>query len=155
MKDKKFTLGEYATNHPSGTIGRMLLKVEDLMLKGKDIPFCSSNDKLIEVISTLSEKRCGCLLIVDDLGVLEGVFTDGDLRRAIEKNKNFLNEKIKIFMTKNPKWISKDKLVVDAMKEMEKDPKKLVTILPVLKKNRKIIGIIRMHDILSAGLKKK
>lgn len=151
MRDKNFTLDEYAVNHPSGSIGKMLLKVEDLMLKGGDLPICFEDDKLIDVIPKLSEKKCGALLAVEK-NVLKGVFTDGDLRRAIEKDQDFLNKKIKVFMSKNPKIITKDKLAIDAMREMEKDPKKLVTILPVLE-DKKVIGLIRMHDILGAGLK--
>ena len=84
---------------------------------------------------------------------LKGIFTDGDLRRAIEKDKkNFLYQKMKDLMINNPRSIGKEALVMEAIKEMEKDPKKLINVLPVVE-NKKIIGIIRMHDIIQEGLK--
>jgi arabinose-5-phosphate isomerase len=149
MRRKNFTLDEYADNHPGGAIGRALtLKVKEIMLKGKDIPFCKKEDELIDVISILTEKRCGALIVVDEKKALLGIFTDGDLRRAIERDrKNFLYKKMEELMTKNPKWIDQEVLAAEAMKEMEKDPKKLVTVLPVLS-DKQVVGVIRLHDIL-------
>ena len=154
MRNKHFTLDDYAINHPSGSIGKkIVLKVKDVMLKEDELPLCSSQDLLVDVLSTLSEKRCGCLVAVDEKGRLAGVFTDGDLRRAIERDKKgFLYTKIEDLMTKNPKWIRKDILAFDAMQEMEKDPKKLVMMLPVVEDGGKVIGIIRMHDIVQQGI---
>lgn len=155
MRRKNFSIDEFAANHPGGSIGKLItLKVKDLMLKGADVPFCKKEDLLIDVLSVLSEKRCGCLIIVDENSHLLGVFTDGDLRRAIESDKeNFLYRKMETFMSKTPKWIFEDALAAKAMEEMETD-KKLVTILPVLGKNKKVVGIIRMHDIVQEGLRK-
>jgi arabinose-5-phosphate isomerase len=122
------------------------------MLKDKNIPHCFESDLLIDVIEILSSKRCGCLIAVDEKFYLKGIFTDGDLRRAIEGDrKRFLYKKIKELMTISPKTISKDALAWDAMKEMERDGK-LVTVLPVLE-GKKVIGIIRMHDVIQEGLK--
>ena len=153
MRANHFTLDDYAINHPYGSIGKkIVLKVKDVMLKEEEVPFCSSKDLLIDVLSTLTEKRCGCLIIVDEEQHLVGIFTDGDLRRAIERDKkNFLYTEMKKLMTKNPKWIHEDVLAFEAMQEMEKK-QKLVTILPVIDKSEKVIGIIRMHDILQQGI---
>ena len=155
MQKKDFSLDEYALNHPSGSIGKkIILKVEDLMLKGSDLPLCSENDLLVDVLALLSSKRCGALLAVDQTGRLKGIFTDGDLRRAIEKDKKtFLEKKLKELMTENFKWISSSELAVKALEKMEEEPKRLVTILPVLDQHKKVQGLIRMHDILQAGLK--
>jgi arabinose-5-phosphate isomerase len=152
MKNKNFSLDDYAVNHPYGSIGKKItLKVEQLMLKGKNIPLCFEKDLLVDVIDVLSSKRCGCLIVVDEKFCLKGIFTDGDLRRAIEGNrKTFLYKKIKDLMTVNPKTVLKDALAWDAMKEMERNGK-LVTVLPVLE-GKKVIGIIRMHDIIQEGL---
>ena len=157
MRMKNFSIDEFAANHPGGSIGKLItLKVKDLMLKGDDIPFCKKEDKLVDVISVLSEKRCGCLIVADEHYNLFGIFTDGDLRRAIEADKdNFLHIRMEVLMCKTPKWIDEDALAALAMQEMEKDKKKLITILPVLEKSRKVVGIIRMHDILQEGLKNR
>ena len=156
MRRKNFSLDEFAKNHPAGSIGKLItLKVKELMVTGNDIPFCHREDLLIDVISILSEKRCGALLIVNKSLKLLGIFTDGDLRRAIEVDReNFLNKKMHEVMTETAKAINEDDLASKAMEEMEKDPKKLVTILPVLDKEKKVLGVIRMHDILQEGLKK-
>lgn len=155
MQKKAFSLDEYALNHPSGAIGKkLILKVADMMLQGSDLPLCSEDDLLVDVLEILSSKRCGVLLAVDKAGVLKGIFTDGDLRRAIEKDKKtFLEKTLKELMTKNFKWISSGELAIKALEKMEEDPKRLVTILPVLDQDRKVQGLIRMHDILQAGLK--
>jgi arabinose-5-phosphate isomerase len=153
MKKKNFSLAEYAKNHPAGLIGKKIsLYVEDLMIKGKDIPFCRQTDKVIDILSDLSSKKCGSLIVVDDEKKLKGIFTDGDLRRAIEVfGSNFLYKTIEQIMTKTPKFIRSNVLAFEAMKLMEEDEKKLITVLPVID-NEKVIGILRMHDILQAGL---
>jgi arabinose-5-phosphate isomerase len=151
MKEKNFSLEEYAMNHPAGAIGkRIALRVEDLLFEEEGLPLCYENDILIDILHVLSSKKCGSLIVVDKNEQLLGIFTDGDLRRSIQKHgKNFIYKKIKDLMTVSPKSISKDKLAIDAMKKMEED--KLITVLPVVDKE-KVIGIIRMHDIIQAGL---
>jgi arabinose-5-phosphate isomerase len=152
MQRKNFSLNEYAMNHPAGSIGnKITLTVEDLMLKEQEIPLCFPEDQLIDVLSQLSNKCCGSLIVIDKNRNLLGVFTDGDLRRSIEKDREtFLYKKMKDLMTHSPKWIYKDVLAVHAMHEMEKENP--VTILPVLDKNLKVVGIIKMHDIIQSGL---
>jgi arabinose-5-phosphate isomerase len=153
MKAKKFTLDDFAANHPAGFLGRKItLKVADLMLRGKTVPLCRPTDKLIEVLHELSEKRCGCLLITDEDQSLMGIFTDGDLRRAIHaKGAEALQSTLSSIMTPCPKTISAEKLAFDAMRQMEEDPARLVTVLPVVEKGR-VVGLLRMHDIVQAGL---
>lgn len=153
MRKKNFSLKEFVKNHPAGAIGkRISLHVKDLMIKDDGIPFARKNDLLIDVLYELSEKKCGCLLIVDDKKELLGIFTDGDLRRSIQKRgAEALSVTLSKLMTPGPTWTNKDQLVIDAMKQMEENPKKLITVLPVLEK-KKVIGILRMHDILQAGL---
>lgn len=155
MQKKAFSLNDYALNHPSGSIGRkIILKVEDLMVRGKDLPLCLENDCLIDVLSVFSLKKCGALLVVGKEGVLEGLFTDGDLRRALHKDKkDCLYKRMKDLMTVDFKWAAKEDLAVKAMQKMEEDENKLITVLPVLEENRKVVGLIRLHDILQAGLK--
>ena len=94
MKAKKFSLDEFALNHPAGTIGKKItLTVEDLMLQGEGLPLCNPNERLRDAIVTLTDKKCGCLLIVDNRQNLKGIFTDGDIRRALQKDPAAILEK--------------------------------------------------------------
>lgn len=153
MQAKQFSVTDFAANHPSGSLGRKItFKVSDLMLKGSDIPLCKPTDPLLDVLHELSIKRCGCLLVADEQGVLQGIFTDGDLRRAIQaKGPEALRSPLSELMTLAPKSISSDQLALEAVKKMEEDPARLITVLPVLEQGR-VIGLIRMHDILQKEL---
>jgi arabinose-5-phosphate isomerase len=153
MKMKGLSLDQYADNHPAGRIGkRICMRVEDFMLKGDKIPFCRDGDKLIEVLVELSDKRCGCLIVMDENKKMVGIFTDGDLRRALQrKGAGVLNERISDIMTKDPKRISPQKLAFDAMQYMEEDQKRPITVLPVLDGDA-VVGVIKMHDLLQAGI---
>ena len=153
MKLRGFSLDQYALNHPAGKIGkRITYKVENLMLSGNALPLCSSEAALRNVLVELSNKRCGCLVVVNDEGALQGVFTNGDLARALNsKGQDVLNAPVKEFMTTCPKWIHKEALAWDAMKLMESDSEHPITVLPVLE-DGKVIGLVKMHDIVQSGL---
>lgn len=153
MKLKQFSVSDFALNHPAGLLGRKItLKVADLMIKGDDLPLCAPSIPLIEVLHELSLKRCGCLLVVDEEKRLQGIFTDGDLRRAIQaKGPAALQLSMKDLMTQAPKSIGSEVLAWDAMKKMEEDPNRLITALPVTDQGR-VLGLLRMHDILQAKL---
>lgn len=154
MRDKNFTLDDYAKNHPSGRIGRRItLKVKDLMLTGTSIPMCRPQDKLIETLVELSNKKCGCVLIASQEDKLEGIFTDGDLRRALEKySSQALDKSMADIMTKLPRSIGPDSLAWEAIKMMEADQKRPITVLAVVDQAQRVVGIIRMHDIIQSGL---
>lgn len=149
MKAKQFSMDDLAKNHPAGLLGRKItLKAADLMLSGEQIPFCSPSSLLIDVLHELSVKRCGCLLAVDEELLLQGVFTDGDLRRALEKaGSDALKQPVSFFMTSHPKTTSPDASILDALRVMEEDPSRLVTVLPVIE-GQQVVGLLRMHDIL-------
>lgn len=151
MRHKKFHLSEYVLNHPSGSIGKkMTLTVADLMQTA--LPLARPDGLLIDQLVELSNKKCGALLITDEEQRLLGIFTDGDLRRALQSfGSAALHKPIYQLMTLNPRTISKDVLAWDALKFMESDPKRLITVLAVLDQG-KVIGILRMHDILQAGV---
>ncbi len=150
MEKTQITIKQYSENHPSGLIGKKTnLKVKDLMLS--NIPLCKEEEVLLNILPLLSSGACGCIIIVDEKEHILGIFTDGDMRRGIEKEKDaFLKKKMSSIMNKNFKWIEEDLLAIQAIKIMENN-NKLVSVLPVLK-DKKIIGIIRMHDILKEGL---
>lgn len=154
MRHKNFSLLDYAMNHPAGKIGRRLtLRVSDLMLKGADIPQCNPSDKLVNILVELSDKRCGCVLIVDSKQTLLGIFTDGDLRRALQKfGSKALDSKMQDLMTETARVIKSDEMASRALSVMEEDQLFPITVLPVIDTEQKVVGLIKMHDIVQSGL---
>lgn len=153
MRGKEFTVEAFALTHPAGSLGKqMTLLVEDLMLKQEQLPLCHAHQLLSEVLVELSNKKCGCLLVVDEEKKLLGMFTDGDLRRALQmQGSSVLEQTIESLMTHSAVIASPHELAWDVMRKMQIDPKKWVMMCPVLKEG-KVEGIVRMHDIIHAGL---
>ncbi len=153
MEQKKFDLGSYAVNHPSGSIGKKAtLTVQDVMIQGEQVPLSNPSDRLVDMLVELSNKKCGALLVANTDSELLGIFTDGDLRRSLQSQGPCALEKpMADLMTSTPYTINKDALAWDALKLMQKDPKKFVMVLPVVHEN-KVVGILRMHDLIQAGL---
>lgn len=151
MRLKKVSLHDFVQNHPSGRIGkRQILRVKDLMLQGKDLPLCSEGALLSDILVELSDKRSGCICVLNAQKELSGIFTDGDLRRSLQRfGVSSLQMSIVDLMTKKPRTVGADVLAFDAMRLMEE--KSPVTVLPVLDQGR-CVGLLRMHDILQAGL---
>jgi arabinose-5-phosphate isomerase len=155
MEKKQFSIEKYAENHPSGQIGkRALYKVSDLMLREQDAPLCTPESTLKEILPTYSEKQCGCMIVIDQDKRLRGILTDGDLRRALQKEgTDVLQEKIEKLMTQAPRTISMDEPAWNAIKAMEGNQKNPITVMPVVdKKNERVVGLIKMHDLIQAGL---
>jgi len=147
MKAKKFSLDQYALNHPGGTIGKLITqRVEDVMVKDEELPICSLTDSLKEVLVLLSKKRLGCVLIVDETKKLLGIFTDGDLRRALqEKGEFILSTPMETMMTRAPITIEPTLLTSTALDLMEGEKK--IMMLPVLEEER-VVGLLHLHHIL-------
>lgn len=154
MRSAEFSLDQYALNHPSGSIGkRITLKVEDLMLKGDHVPRATPETRIIDALHELSSKRAGCLLVVNRENQLQGIFTDGDLRRALQKHGDALLQKpLEEVMTPKGRTIGPDVLAWEAMKTMESNQINPIMVLPVVDKNCKVLGLLKMHDILQSGL---
>jgi len=153
MRRKKFSVSDFASNHPGGLLGRKItLRVADLMFKGDALPICRPTEKLIDMLHEFSAKKCGCLLVINETQELLGIFTDGDLRRCIQqKGPLVLERMLEELMTKGPKTVLHDQMAIEAVHIMEEDPGKLITVLPVLE-GRKLVGLVRMHDIIQLGL---
>lgn len=154
MQKRNFSKDQFAENHPAGRIGKRIhLKVKDLMVQNNALPICHPEDKIVDVLVELSNKRCGCLLIIDQEHHLEGIFTDGDLGRSLQTyGKEMFDKKIGDVMTRNPKSIQAQNLAIEAMYMMEKNQKKAITVLPVIQEDKTLVGLIRLHDILQSGL---
>lgn len=154
MRHKNFSLDQYALNHPSGQIGkRITLKVKDLMLQGARIPLCGTEDRLGQVLVELSNKRCGCVLVVDERRKLQGIFTDGDLRRTLQKfGGEVLEARMQELMNPKPSSIGPEVLAWEAMQIMEANDQKRMMVLPVVDSNSTVLGILHIHDVVQSGL---
>lgn len=140
----------FAVFHPKGSLGkRLLTKVSDLMFTGEENPIIDGDEALKKAIIIMSEKGLGAISVVDFEGKLIGIITDGDLRRTIEKYDNLPDLKVNNIMTRNPVVITPDALAVEAIKPMQE---REIMVLPVINENRKPVGMIRLHDIIKAGI---
>lgn len=150
LQKRDFTSKEFALFHPGGNLGkRLLLKVEDLMTKDKDIPLVKINSNLRDVIYMISSKRLGCACVTDK-SKIAGIITDGDIRRLLEKNfDNVKNATAKDIMNPNPKIIQGDMLAYTALDIMEKNK---ITQLIVGDKKKIPVGLIHMHRLIEEGL---
>ena len=151
MNYKKFGKLDFKKFHPAGNLGKKLKTVEDLMLINNKIPFINENNSIRKGLKIINLKKLGVLIARNKKLDTTGIFTDGDIKRTIQKNIDINKNKIKSFMTKNPISIDKDTLAVKALNIMNE---KKITCLCVFKKNnrKKTIGIIHMHNILSANI---
>ena len=149
MVKKKFNSNNFAQSHPGGSLGRRLIyTVEDIMLKGDSLPLVSVNSLLKDVLYEISEKRMGMAIIIDGKKNLQGIFTDGDLRRIQETTSINFDSKISRFMKKNPLTIEPDKNISDAISLLNI---KKINQLVVLNKNKKVMGALSIHTLLEKG----
>ncbi len=151
MEYRKFGKLDFKKFHPSGNLGNRLKTVEDLMLTNNKIPFISENQNIKNSLKTLNQKNLGVLIVRNKRNQTTGIFTDGDMKRTIQKNINLEKNYLKSFMTKNPISIEKDTLVVTALNLMNE---KQITSLCVHKKKdpKKTIGILHIHNILASNI---
>jgi len=148
LEAKGFTQKDFASSHPAGKLGKKLItQVEDLMHKGHAVPKVSADTILDKALLEITKKNLGITLIVEKTRLV-GIFTDGDLRRCINKKVDIQNTKIKDVMTKKFKTINSDALAIDAANIMEDN--KIFTLV-VMNKN-KHIGVISMHDLIEARI---
>jgi arabinose-5-phosphate isomerase len=150
LEAKGFSEKDFAFSHPGGSLGRkLLLTVENLMHTGDRVPRVMSGTKLDEGLLEISRKGFGLTAVINEEGVILGLFTDGDLRRAFEEKLLLHETAIDQLMTQHCKTIRADALAAEALKTME-DYK--ITGLLVADKNSKLVGVIHMHDLLRAGV---
>lgn len=150
MQAKGFTLEDFASSHPGGSIGKKLIKVKDVMRHQNEIPKVKSSDSFYTVLEEINNKKLGFTTVLDNKNKLLGAITDGDIRRAHLKFKNNIYEKkAEEIMTKNPKIIKDEDLAVSALKLMEDFR---ISDLIVLDHENKPIGIVDLKDLLKAGI---
>ena len=139
---------DFGANHPGGSLGKSFIKVKEIMIKEKDLPFIEGNISIIDAMEKISKKGFG-LGLIKIKGIVKGIFTDGDLRRMINNRIDLTSTPIKEVMTKNFKFVKDVDLVLDVSRIME--DQKIYSLI-VKNSNKKITGLIRMHEILSAKI---
>ena len=139
---------DFGANHPGGSLGKSFIKVKEIMIQEKDLPFIDGNISIIDAMEKISKKGFG-LGLIKIQGIVKGIFTDGDLRRMINNRIDLSSTPIKEVMTKNFKFVKDVDLVLDVSRIME--DQKIYSLI-VKNSNKKITGLIRMHEILSAKI---
>ena len=144
---RNFKPENFALYHPGGSLGRrLLLKVRDVMHSGTELPIGSKNEEIDSILIKLSEKKMGGVCIADEAGKLEGIITEGDIRRALKDKDRFFSFKASDIMTKNPIRVSEDDMAIEALDIME-NRESQISVLPVVN-GEKVVGIVRIHDLL-------
>jgi len=151
LEARGFTADDFARSHPAGALGkRLLLHVKHLMLTGDELPKVSPETPMNQVLYEISNKRLGLTTIVDEQDHLLGIFTDGDLRRLIDKQQGFdVNLPVSDVMTKKPSTISQEARAVEALQQLNQ---KKISQFVVVDDQNKVIGVISMHDLIQAGV---
>lgn len=150
LETRGFSAEDFARSHPGGRLGRrLLLHVEDIMHKGERIPAVNSGTSLSQSLVEITHKGLGMTAVIDDANRVIGVFTDGDLRRTLDKSVDIHCTSIDTVMTADCKTIGAKQLAVEAAKLMEE---KKINALPVVDEDGLLIGALNMHDLLRSGV---
>lgn len=150
MKVDGFSEEDFSKFHPQGQIGRnVTLQVRDVMHKGTKLPQIRSDKFFRDAVIEITQKDLGCVCVITSSGILEGLLTDGDVRRILQKNDEIKGLKVADIMTVNPITINKEAFLAEALTVME-NRKRQISVLPVVEEGL-CVGIIRLHDILQTN----
>lgn len=150
LQTKGFSADDFALSHPGGSLGRkLLLKVKDLAHCDESLPLVSHNALISEALIEVTDKKLGMTCVVDNKGLLAGVFTDGDVRRALNQNHDIHTTAVNEVMTRNSQTIKADELAASALKIMQDHA---ITSIVIIDEDQRPIGVTHMHDIIKAGL---
>jgi arabinose-5-phosphate isomerase len=148
LKARGFTEEDFARSHPAGALGHRLLYVKDVMRSGKDVPTVRADAALATGLLEVTSKRLGMTAIVDDSLHVLGIFTDGDLRRVLDREADLRSTRMDQVMTRNPKSVASTMLAAEAVHLMEAHS---ITSLVVIDEG-KLVGALNIHDLLRAGV---
>jgi arabinose-5-phosphate isomerase len=150
LEARGFSAKDFAFSHPGGALGRkLLLKVEDIMHKGQELPQVTPDALLSSALMEMTAKGFGMTTVVDDQEQLIGVFTDGDLRRSLDLGIDISKAIMSEVMTVKPMTIPHNRVAAEALGIMDK---KKITALVVENESQQAIGLLHMHDLLKAGI---
>ncbi len=152
MKVKNFTPEDFARQHPLGQLGRnLILKVEDVMHKGQNLPLIYPDSTFKDAVIEITNKKLGCVCVVEKNTELVGLITDGDVRRTLQRHDNINSLKVADVMTKNPVKVLYSALLGEALSLMEQRESQ-INVLPVVDESNKCIGVVRLHDIVRSSI---
>ena len=150
LEARGFTAEEFAFSHPGGALGkRLLLRVSDVMVKGDEIPRVRPTATLIDALDEITRKGLGMTAVTDEDGKLRGVFTDGDLRRAIENQHNLQHTSVDNVMSDTPTTISEEVLAAEALGIMER---RRISSLIIVDHSQSVCGVVTLLALLKAGI---
>jgi arabinose-5-phosphate isomerase len=150
LETRGFTREDFARSHPGGTLGRrLLLLIDDLMHTGDSIPRVATGTLLSDALVEMTRKGLGMTIVADPDGRLAGIFTDGDLRRAIDQRVDVLATQIDTVMTARCKTVRPGMLAAEALEIMDSSK---INALPVVNEHNEPVGALNMHDLLRAGV---
>lgn len=150
LEARGFTVEDFALSHPGGTLGkRLLLKVDDCCHHGEQLPSISVNATISEALIEVTDKKLGMTCVIDKCGRLAGVFTDGDIRRALNRGLDIHTTSLSEVMTANCRTISMGILAAQALELMEKYK---ITSLVIIDDQQYPVGVVHLHDLLSSGV---
>ncbi len=150
LEARRFSPEDFALSHPGGTLGkRLLLRVEDLMHTGDELPSTHQDALLSEALVEMTRKGHGFTCVTDDTGRLVGIYTDGDLRRTIDRHGDVRKLVIKAVMTPGGRTIEAQTLAAEAVRVMEDHR---ITALVVVDDRHRPTGLLKMHDLLRSGI---
>ncbi len=150
LEARGFTAEEFAFSHPAGTLGkRLLLRVSDVMVKGNEIPRVQPTATLIDALDEITRKGLGMTAVTDEDGKLRGVFTDGDLRRAIENQYNLQHTSLETVMSDAPTTITEEVLAAEALGIMER---RRISSLIIVDDSQSVCGVVTLLALLKAGI---
>ena len=148
LQAKGFSADDFARSHPGGALGRrLLIHVADIMRTGQAVPSVTTTATVLEAVREITAKRIGMTAIVDENNTLKGIFTEGDLRRLIERVGDIRHVCIADVMTPNPKTIAKEALAAEAAHILDKS---LCNQLLIVDTDQRLIGALHLHDLMSA-----
>lgn len=150
LECRGFTAEDFALSHPGGALGRKLLtRVSDLMVSGSDIPKVTPETTLPDALMEISAKGLGMTTVIDNTGQLLGIFTDGDLRRALEEHGDISGVQVSDVMSQSAKTIDASALAVEAVTIMEREG---ISALVIAGNNNEVDGVIQLLALLRAGV---
>lgn len=150
LEARGFSAEDFAFSHPGGSLGRrLLLKVSDIMHKGNDVPMVSDKTLLHDALMEVTRKRLGLTTVVNEAGILQGIFTDGDLRRSLDHEVDMKSTPISEVMTRDCTTVESDILAAEALQIMQD---KKINALVALDEAGRPVGALNMHDMLKAGV---
>lgn len=150
LNARGFTADDFALSHPGGSLGkRLLLRLSDIMHKGERLPVVSEHALIKDALVEMSLKGLGMTAIINEESVLQGVFTDGDLRRILDEKIDIHQDKISSVMTQSPSTAQEEMLAAQALKIMED---KKINGLIIVNDSNQPVGAMNMHDLLSSGV---